>query len=168
MRITWSLLAKPVLAGLLHLATAGTSTPILTSPAAHAAVLHRGNDSDPETLDPHKTSTVAEANLLRDLYEGLVLHDMKADVAPGVAASWTISPDGLVYVFKLRTSPRWSNGDAVTAQDFVFSFRRLLDPATLAKFTRMNSERNGASSATCFCDSRSSFSRAAISSVGAT
>src|SRR5262245_63467215 len=93
---------------------------------ALAVVLHRGNDSDPETLDPHKTSTVAEANLLRDLYEGLVIHNMKAEVAPGVAESWTTSTDGLTYTFRLRADARWSNGDGVTAWDFVFSLRRLL------------------------------------------
>ena len=59
-----------------------------------ARVGHIGLYRDPETLDAHKTSTVAEANLLRDLYEGLVIHDMRANVVPGVAESWTISPDG--------------------------------------------------------------------------
>ena len=99
-----------------------------------AGVLNRGNDGDPETLDAHKTSTVAEASLLRDLYEGLVIHDMQASVAPGVAESWTISPDGRLYTFRLRSNARWSNGDPVTAEDFVFSLRRLLDPATGSKY----------------------------------
>ena len=61
---------------------------------AQSVVFHRGNDGDPETLDPHKTSTVAEAHLLRDLCEGLVIHSMKGEVIPGVAESWTMSPDG--------------------------------------------------------------------------
>ena len=107
---------------------------LLSLPAPAATVLNRGNDGDPETLDAHKTSTVAEANLLRDLYEGLVIHDMQARVVPGVAESWAISADGRTYTFKLRANARWSNGDAVTADDFVFSLRRLIDPATGSKY----------------------------------
>lgn len=102
--------------------------------ALAATTYIRGNDSDPETLDQHKTSTVSEAHLLRDLYEGLVIYDAKANVIPGVAESWTVSEDGTVYTFTLREDARWSNGDPVTAEDFVFSFRRIQDPATGAKY----------------------------------
>ena len=98
---------------------------------------NRGNDADPETLDPHKTSTVAETNILIDLYEGLVIYDAKANVVPGVAEKWTISPDGLTYTFTLRGDAKWSNGDKVTAGDFVFSFQRILDPATAAKYANV-------------------------------
>ena len=94
---------------------------------------NRGNSADPESLDPHKTSTVYEAHLLRDLFLGLVIQNAKSDIEPGAAESWTISPDGKVYTFKLRPGATWSNGDPVTADDFVYSFRRLLDPATAAE-----------------------------------
>jgi len=97
-------------------------------------VFHRGNDGDPETLDPHRTSTVAEAHLLRDLFEGLVIHSMKGEVVPGVAESWTTSADGRTWRFVLRDTARWSNGDRVTATDFVTSLRRMLDPRTGAKY----------------------------------
>lgn len=100
-------------------------------------VFNRGNDGDPETLDAHKTSTVSEAHLLRDLSEGLVIHNMKGEVVPGVAESWTTSPDGKTYTFKLRDTAKWSNGDAVTASDFVFSFRRMIDPETGAKYANI-------------------------------
>jgi len=100
-------------------------------------VFHRGNDGDPETLDPHKTSTVAEAHLLRDLREGLVIHDMKGEVVPGVAESWTMSPDGKSWRFKLRGNAKWSNGDPVKASDFVYSFRRILNPETGAKYANL-------------------------------
>lgn len=100
-------------------------------------VFHRGNDGDPETLDAHKTSTVTEAHLLRDLSEGLVIHSMKGEVIPGVAESWTISPDGKTYSFTLRANAKWSNGDPVTADDFVFSLRRMLDPETGAKYANI-------------------------------
>ena len=106
-------------------------------PALAQTTLHRGNTADPETLDQHKTSTVYEANILRDLYEGLAIHDAKADVVPGAAESWSVSPDGKVYTFKIRADARWSNGDAVKASDFVFSLRRIMDPATAAKYANV-------------------------------
>ncbi|MGO4172445.1 peptide ABC transporter substrate-binding protein [Bosea sp. TAF32] len=122
-----------------------------TAPLAFAAILaatraeavqsrivfHRGNDGDPETLDPHKTSTVAEAHLLRDLREGLVIHNMRGEVVPGVAESWTMSPDGKSWRFNLRPNAKWSNGDPVRAADFVYSFRRILDPETGARYANL-------------------------------
>jgi oligopeptide transport system substrate-binding protein len=98
---------------------------------------HRGNSADPETLDLHKTSTNYEAHLLRDLYEGLVIHDAAGKIAPGVAQSWTISPDGRTYTFTLRDTAKWSNGDTVTAADFVYAFRRITAPATGAKYAKI-------------------------------
>ncbi|MEJ1158185.1 peptide ABC transporter substrate-binding protein [Prosthecomicrobium sp. N25] len=107
----------------------------MLAPAALAeTVYHRGNSGEPETLDPHKTSTVAEGDILRDVYEGLVAYSAKAEVIPGAAESWTVSPDGLTYTFKIRANAAWSNGDPVKASDFAFSFRRLMDPATGAKY----------------------------------
>ncbi|MDQ3559142.1 MAG: peptide ABC transporter substrate-binding protein, partial [Pseudomonadota bacterium] len=83
--------------------TAGVSlAALLTSGAFAQVVYNRGNDTDPTSLDHHKTSTVAEANLMRDLYEGLVIHNGRAEVVPGVAESWEVSDDGKVYTFKLR------------------------------------------------------------------
>lgn len=110
---------------------------LLVASLAAAQTYIRGNDGDPETLDQHKTSTVAEANVLRDLYEGLVIYDSAAQVIPGVAESWDISEDGTVYSFNLREDARWSNGDPVTAEDFVFSFNRIMDPATGAKYANI-------------------------------
>ncbi len=103
--------------------------------AAHAqTTLMRGNDTDPATLDHHKTSTVAEANLLRDLYEGLVAEAADGSVIPGAAESWTVSDDGLTYTFTLREDGKWSNGDTVTSDDFLFAFRRIMDPMTAAGY----------------------------------
>ncbi|MEZ5826196.1 MAG: peptide ABC transporter substrate-binding protein [Geminicoccaceae bacterium] len=105
-----------------------------TALASAEAVYHRGNSAEPETLDQHLTSTVYEANILRDLYEGLVTYDAAGKAVPGAAESWTVSDDGLTYTFKLRANAKWSNGDAVTAEDFVYSYRRILDPATGGKY----------------------------------
>jgi oligopeptide transport system substrate-binding protein len=110
----------------------------LAAGAAHAqTVFNRGYDSDPETLDPHKTSSVSEASLIRDMFENLVIHDARGRVAPGVAERWTISPDGKVYTFHLRTNARWSNGDPVTAADFEYSLKRIMNPATGAKYANI-------------------------------
>ena len=56
---------------------------------------------------------------------------------PGAAESWTVSADGKVYTFKLRADGKWSDGSPVTADDFVFSWRRLVDPATAAEYAYM-------------------------------
>jgi oligopeptide transport system substrate-binding protein len=106
----------------------------LSSLSIAQPVYHRCNDADPETLDAHKTSTVGEAHLLRDLSEGLLIHDGQGRVAPGVAESWSISPDGRIYTFRLRANAKWSNGDPVKAGDFVYSLRRIMSPDTGAKY----------------------------------
>ncbi len=107
------------------------------APALAEVVYNRGNSADPESLDPHKTSTVYEAHILRDLYQGLVMQDQNANLIPGAAESWTVSDDGLVYTFKLRKDGVWSDGSPVTADDFVYSLRRLEDPATGAEYASM-------------------------------
>ena len=112
-----------------------TAAVILTVGAASAqVVLHRGNDTDPATLDHHRTQTVSEGRVLKDLYEGLVTQDAHGEAVPGVAESWTVSDDGLVYTFTLREDAKWSNGDPVTAGDFSFAFHRIMDPATAAGY----------------------------------
>jgi oligopeptide transport system substrate-binding protein len=109
----------------------------LTVPAFAEVVYNRGSAAEPETVDPHKTSTVYEAHVLRDLFEGLVMQDAKAQLIPGAAESWTVSDDGKVYTFKLRKDAVWSDGSPVTAEDFVYSFQRLEDPATGAEYASM-------------------------------
>lgn len=105
--------------------------------AAADTVYNRGNPGDPETLDPQKTSTVPESDILLDLFEGLVTYDAKANLVPGVAESWSQNADATVYTFKLRGDAKWSNGQPVTAGDFVFSFRRLMNPETGAKYANI-------------------------------
>src|ERR1700722_2540330 len=99
-------------------------------------VYRRGAAGDVATFDPQKTGSVTEADLLGDLFEGLVTYDAAGKIVPGVAESGTISDDGLRYRFKLREA-KWSNGDRVEAGDFLFSFRRLLDPATAAQYANL-------------------------------
>ncbi len=90
---------------------------------------------EPESLNPHVISGVLEARYIDALYEGLTTYDPATlDPVPGVAERWEISPDGLRYRFHLRADARWSNGDPVTAHDFVWSWRRLMDPRTTGPY----------------------------------
>jgi oligopeptide transport system substrate-binding protein len=93
-------------------------------------VLKRGNGSEPLTLDPHRATSASSLNILRDLFEGLVGIGPDGAPVPGVAEEWELSEDGLTWQFKLRDNARWSNGEPVTAADFVAGLRRALDPAT--------------------------------------
>ncbi len=121
--------------------------PLMAPSALAEVVYHRGNTGEPETLDQHKTSTTYEGHILRDLYEGLVVYDAAANVVPGVAESWTVSDDGTVYTFNLRSDAKWSNGDPVTAEDFVYSFQRIMTPETGAKYANILYPIRGAEAA---------------------
>ncbi|WP_442866022.1 peptide ABC transporter substrate-binding protein [Aminobacter sp. HY435] len=110
---------------------------VLAMPAFAEVVYNRGNDTDPKSLDHHKTSTVAESHISRDLYEGLVSKDAKGELIPGVAEKWEISDDGLKYTFHLRNDAKWSNGDPVTAADFVYAYQRIQNPATAAEYANI-------------------------------
>src|SRR5688500_10569816 len=102
--------------------------------SAAAATLERGNGPEPSTLDAHRCPEVACANVLRDLYEGLVAEDGAGRLIPGMAESWDLSDDGRTWTFRLRDGLRWSNGDPLDAAQIVKSFRRAFAPATAAPF----------------------------------
>ncbi len=102
--------------------------------ASAESILHRGNGAEPETLDVHRSSGVPEANLQRDLFEGLLTEGPDGALLPGVAERWTVSADGLTYRFELRPDARWSDGSAVVAEDFVVAFRRALAPETASDY----------------------------------
>lgn len=80
---------------------------------------------EPASLDPIKSVGLTEAQVMRDLFEGLVNQDSHGKPIPGVAQSWSTT-DNKTWMFKLRPDARWSNGDPVTADDFVYSWRRLV------------------------------------------
>jgi oligopeptide transport system substrate-binding protein len=102
------------------------------SPRADSAFV---NGAEPATLDPAAITAVPEGRIVRSLFEGLVVRDPRTlEPLPGIAESWEISPDGLAYTFHVRAGARWTNGDPVTAEDFAWSFERLLDPRTAAPY----------------------------------
>lgn len=95
--------------------------------------LVRGNGTEVASLDPHKTEGVPESHVIRDLLEGLVNQDSQGNTIPGVALSWETT-DNKLFTFHLRKDAKWSNGDPVTAEDFVYSFKRVVDPATASPY----------------------------------
>ena len=98
--------------------------------ASSPSVLRIGNGGEPETLDPQRSAGVSTANIVRDLYEGLTAMSSKGEAIPAAAERWDVTADGLVWTFHLRDGLRWSNGDALTAEDFVRGLQRTVDPAT--------------------------------------
>jgi oligopeptide transport system substrate-binding protein len=92
-------------------------------------IFRRGVGANPDTVDPHKGSGTWENDVIGDMFIGLFTEDAKAQPIPGIAESWEISPDQLTWTFKLKQT-NWSDGTPVTAKDFEYSFRRLLDPKT--------------------------------------
>src|SRR3569833_1272904 len=101
---------------------------------ADAHTLRRGNSAEPEPLDNSLSSAVGVVFFIGDLMTGLVTEDIGARPIAGMATDWKTSPDGLTWTFKLREAV-WSDGVPVTAEDFVFSWRRLLDPAVAARYS---------------------------------
>ena len=96
----------------------------------HDQILYRSLSVDVADLDPHLITTLPGVNVTSALFEGLVAEDpVDLHPVPGVAESWEISRDTLTYTFHLRHNARWSNGEPVTAQDFVASCRRALSPS---------------------------------------
>ncbi len=90
---------------------------------------------EPSSVDPHKIESVEEYEIAADLFEGLTIMSATDAVTPGVAESWDKSADGLTWTFHLRPDALWSDGSPVTSQDFVYSFRRAIDPATANPYT---------------------------------
>lgn len=96
-------------------------------------VLHRGNMAEPLSLDPHKSSGTWENNIIGDMFIGLFTENAAGEPILGMAESYEVAEDGLTWTFTLREA-QWSDGEPVTAHDFEFAFRRILNPATLAQY----------------------------------
>ncbi len=100
--------------------------------------LHRGMGPALADLDPHLATGTTDYNVLSSLFEGLVGEDpVDLRPVPGVASHWTTSPDGLTYTFHVRDTAKWSNGDPLTASDFVASWERALTPSLGADYANL-------------------------------
>lgn len=119
---------KKLLVSIAALAALG-----LSSVASAEMVLNRGGGDNPGSLDPHQISGTWESDIARDQFMGLYTEAADGSIIPGAALSHTVSDDGLTYTFKLRAH-NWSDGTPVTAGDFEFAFKRILDPATAADY----------------------------------
>ncbi|WP_330986052.1 MULTISPECIES: ABC transporter substrate-binding protein [Enterobacterales] len=95
--------------------------------------LVRNNGNEPATLDPHRVESDVEGNIIRDIFEGLVSVNQDGSIAPRLADKWE-QKDNTVWTFHLRPGITWSDGTAITAQDVVWSWQRLVDPKTLSPY----------------------------------
>ncbi|WP_419177245.1 peptide ABC transporter substrate-binding protein [Providencia sneebia] len=116
-----------------------TATPAFSAVIPAGTVLAKDQSvtrhlkDEPASLDPIKSVGLTEAQVMRDLFEGLVNQDNHGKPIPGVAQSWNTT-DNKTWVFNLRPDAKWSNGEPVTAQDFVYSWRRLVSPENTSPF----------------------------------
>ncbi len=129
----WAALATALL--LTACGQSGTETGAAGGPsgAAGLVVYNHGNAAEPASLDPHHTTGVWEDNIVSDLMLGLTTNDAKGEPIPGAAERWETSADGLTWTFHLRDH-QWSDGEPVTAGDFIYAWRRILDPKTASTY----------------------------------
>jgi oligopeptide transport system substrate-binding protein len=107
---------------------------IPTGIALHSTqTLIRNNGSEPDSIDPMLTESVPGINITLDLFEGLTASDGAGRLVPGVAHTWKQTAS-TTWIFNLRRDAKWSNGDGVTADDFIYGMRRLVDPKTASGF----------------------------------
>lgn len=126
--------AWAVYLGVLCLSAALSFSACRQKPASSSSpILRLSQRNEPADLDPARVTLPDEFAVLRALSEGLLIPAPNAgNPLPGAAERFDVSPDGLTYTFYLRANARWSNGESVTAHDFLESYRRLLTPATAA------------------------------------
>ncbi|OOF40123.1 oligopeptide ABC transporter substrate-binding protein OppA [Rodentibacter rarus] len=117
------------LSGSLYAAQVPTGTEL--APVQNIVI---NNGAEPQSFDPHKTEGVPESQVAYQLFEGLVSTNSKGELIPGVAERWESSPDYKTWTFHLRKDAKWSNGDPITAQDFVYSWQRLVNPNTASPY----------------------------------
>ncbi len=118
-------LKAAAVAGALSLALSGT---------VQAQTLRVFNGGEPASIDPHRVSGDWENRIVGDYIEGLMTENAGAEPIPGQAESYEVSEDGLTYTFTIRDDAVWSDGEPVTAEDFAFAFKRLLDPEMAADY----------------------------------
>jgi oligopeptide transport system substrate-binding protein len=119
-----------LLAGLMAIVAAFS---LLSAPAEAAKYLNRGNGAEPKGLDPHQASGDPENQILGDLFIGLYTEDVNGNAVLGAAEKVETSADGLTWTFTLRDH-KWSDGKPVTSADFLFAWRRVMDPVTASEY----------------------------------
>jgi oligopeptide transport system substrate-binding protein len=132
-------LLGPVLGLALLVTVSGCGRESRVEMATREKILIMGNGAEPKALDPHIVSSVGDSNILRALFEGLVAYHPTNDMLhePGVAERWEPNEDFSEWTFYLRKNASWSNGDTLTAHDFVYSYNRILHPEMAAPYSSM-------------------------------
>ena len=109
-----------------------------SSKAPREGVLRVAADAEPQSLDPQLTTGHTEHRILTSLFEGLTTLNQKTlEVEPGVAKTWEVSEDGKTYTFHLNPEAKWSDGSPITANDFVYSYKRILSPKLASEYSYM-------------------------------
>ena len=135
MRISYSNTLIALLALTLAACGSGEKNVVSGNQTGH---LHYGNGAEPQGIDPHLVTGVPESHIVRALFEGLaVKNPITLEPEPGVAERWEISPDGTVYTFFINPLAKWSNGEPITASDYVWSWERALHPETGSLYAYM-------------------------------
>lgn len=133
---------RKVFAALLATAMVGTMLAGCGTPGSKSGgdggnsdekVFRYSTSTEPTTLDPTKSNSIPDNEVQHALTESLV-RNTGGEVYPGVAESWEVSEDGLTYTFHLNPDAKWSDGEQITAQDFVYSWQRLMNPDTAAPY----------------------------------
>ncbi|MFK4016825.1 peptide ABC transporter substrate-binding protein [Cobetia marina] len=107
---------------------------IAASPGLMADTLKLAIMGEPASLDPQQISGTWENDVVGDLFEGLVTEAADGERIPGAAESWQISDDGKTYTFTLRQDGKWSDGEPVTAEDFVYALKRIMTPENASDY----------------------------------
>ncbi|WP_432480575.1 peptide ABC transporter substrate-binding protein [Moraxella sp. ZY200743] len=134
MNLHKKLLGSAVLGTMLVLAgCGGADDKAAVQSTASTGHINIGNGAEPETLDPQKSSDVGSGNIIRQMFMGLTASDADGKTIPSAAESWE-SADQKVWVFNIKQGLTWSNGEPLTAHDFVYAMQRLTDPKTGAPY----------------------------------
>ena len=128
------LTASAMVAGLM-----GTSTAVMAVEES-TSDLNIMLETPVESLDPQQATDGTSFEVIADYTDGLMQMDADGQAVPAIAESYDVSEDGLTYTFHLREDANWSNGDPVTAQDFVFAWQRAVDPAVASEYAYMLSD----------------------------
>ncbi|WP_121443985.1 ABC transporter substrate-binding protein [Brockia lithotrophica] len=115
--------------------TPGSNAGSADASAPKGQVLRLPLMDEPPELDAQKTTDAVSIDILNAVQEGLVRIGPDGKPHPGMAERWEVSPDGTVYTFHLRKDAKWSNGDPVTAQDFLAGWKRVLAPETASEYS---------------------------------
>ncbi len=134
--LSWALLVSLGCANSENATHVSAQTIEVGSNLAPDQVISRHLEADPRSLDPTLSLDIPGSIVLEDLFEGLVGVGIDGNTIPGIAISWETSADGKTWTFHLRKGARWSNGEPVTGGDFVYAFRRLVDPATASEYAQ--------------------------------